>query len=182
MPKRSQSSSSEPESKQRAGLSAKCRKCAMLSAQQAQALHGTEGDGCWNPTVCYSRRSYARHRDRINQTRSRKRKERELEQIPVAFEPLSQLVFGVLVVYRKAGTDTPVHAIAAQIWQGQQQVAIVQPIHCMGLVPSQVHTYVRKLLVLLEERYGIRKFASQEQFDPELCQIRPCIHHPVTER
>ncbi|MBD1995929.1 hypothetical protein H6G00_04760 [Leptolyngbya sp. FACHB-541] len=146
----------------------------MLSAQQAQALHGTEGDGCWNPAVCYSRRSYARNRDRINQTRSRKRKEGELEQIPVEFELLSQTVFGVLVVYRKAGVDTPVHAIAAEIWQGQEKVAVVPPVHCIGLVPSQVHTYVGKMLIVLEERYGIRKFASQTRLDPDLCAIRSC--------
>lgn len=111
----------------------------MLGAAQAQALHGTEGDGCWNPKVCYSRRSYARNRDRISQTRSRKRKEAGLEQILVEFEPLSQTVFGVLVMYRQAGADTPVHGIAAEIWQGQEKVAIVPAVHCTGLVPSQVH-------------------------------------------
>jgi hypothetical protein len=152
----------------------KCRKCAMLSAEQAQRLHGMEGDGCWNPAVCYSRRSYARNRDRINQTRSRKRKQGEPEQIPVEFEPLHQLVFGVLVVYRQAGADTPVHAIAAEVWQGQEKIAVVPALHCMGLVPSQVHTYVGKMLHVLAERYGIRKFASQLQLDPELCPIRPC--------
>ncbi|MBD2054875.1 hypothetical protein H6F88_02340 [Oculatella sp. FACHB-28] len=146
----------------------------MLSAQQAQALHGTEGDGCWNPSVCYSRRSYARNRDRINQTRSLKRKEGKLEQISVEFEPLIQTVFGVLVVYRKAGVDTPVHAIAAEIWQGQEKVAIVPPVHCIGMVPSQVHTYIVKMLSVLEERYGIRKFASQTRLNPDLCAIRPC--------
>jgi len=51
----------------------KCKKCAMLSAAQAQALHGNIGDRCWNPAVCYSRRSYARHRDRRNLIRSRQR-------------------------------------------------------------------------------------------------------------
>ncbi|HEY9631307.1 MAG TPA: hypothetical protein V6C84_28795 [Coleofasciculaceae cyanobacterium] len=89
----------------------------MLSAQQAQALHGADGDGCWNPAICYSCRSYARNRDRINQARSRKRKEGELEQIPVEFELLNQTMFGVLVVYRKAGVDMPVYAIAAVISQ-----------------------------------------------------------------
>ncbi|MBD1869013.1 hypothetical protein H6F93_15645 [Leptolyngbya sp. FACHB-671] len=159
------------------GLSDKCRKCAMLSAEQAQVLHGAEGDGCWNPAVCYSRRSYARNRARVSQTRSRKRKESELEQIPVQFEPLSQLVFGVLVVYRKAGTDTPVHAIAAQIWQGQEKVAIVPPVHCIGMVPSQVHTYVGKMLDVLETRYGIKKFVGQTRLDPDLCELRPCPLH-----
>lgn len=155
-------------------LPEKCCKCAMLSAEQAQKLHGEAGDGCWNPSVCYSRRSYARNRGRINQTRSRKRKEAGLKEIQVEFEPLNQLVFGVLVVYRSAGTDTPVHAIAAEIWQGQEKVAIVPPVHCAGMVPSQVHTYVGKMLNVLEERYGIKKFASLTRLDPNLCSIRPC--------
>lgn len=47
----------------------------MLDAAQAQALHGEEGDNCWNPRICYSRRSYARHRDRRNQRRSCLRQE-----------------------------------------------------------------------------------------------------------
>ncbi|MGI0484938.1 hypothetical protein ACN4EK_05830 [Pantanalinema rosaneae CENA516] len=162
----------------RRSLPEKCRKCAMLSAEQAQALHGADGDGCWIPAVCYSRRSYARNRDRINQTRSRKRKEGELEQIPVEFEPLSQTVFGVLVVYRKAGADTPIHAIAAEIWQGQEKIAIVPPVHCLGMVPSQVHQYVGRLLNVLEDRYGLKKFASQTRLDPELCGLRPCPLHP----
>ncbi|MDX2239997.1 MAG: hypothetical protein NW224_04860 [Leptolyngbyaceae cyanobacterium bins.302] len=158
-------------------LPEKCRKCAMLSAEQAQVLHGEDGDRCWNPSVCYSRRSYARNRDRINQTRSRKRKEGELEQIRVEFEPLSQIVFGVLVVYRKAGVDTPVHAIGAEIWQGQEKIAIVPAVHCAGMVPSQVHQYVSKMLTVLEDRYGIKKFASQTRLDPELCGLRPCPLH-----
>ena len=41
------------------GIPEKCKKCAMLSADQAQELHGNDGDRCWNPAVCYSRRSYA---------------------------------------------------------------------------------------------------------------------------
>ena len=55
------------------GIPEKCKKCAMLSAAQAQELHGEFGDRCWNPNVCYSRRSYARHRDRRNLIRSRNR-------------------------------------------------------------------------------------------------------------
>jgi hypothetical protein len=156
------------------GLPEKCRKCAMLSAEHAQKLHGEDGDRCWDPSVCYSRRSYARNRDRINQTRSRKRKGKELEELAIEFEPLATWVFGVLVVYRKPGADTPVHAVGAEIWQGQEKVAIVPPVHCVGMVPSQVHQYVGKMLSLLETRYGIKKFASQLRLDPELCPVRPC--------
>lgn len=114
---------------------------------------------------------------RGNQLDLSKRKEGELEQIPVEFEPLSQTLFGVLVVYRKAGVDTPVHVIVAEIWQGQEKVAIVPPVHCIGMVPSQVHQYVSKMLSVLEERYGIKKFASQTRLDPELCVVRPCPLH-----
>lgn len=77
------------------------------------------------------------------------------------------------MVYRKAGVDTPVHAIGAEIWQGQEKVAIVPAVHCAGLVPSQVHQYVGKMLTVLEDRYGIKKFVSQTQLDPQLCGLRP---------
>ncbi|MBD0335439.1 MAG: hypothetical protein ICV62_08120 [Cyanobacteria bacterium Co-bin13] len=150
----------------------------MLSAEQAQVLHGPEGNDCWDPAVCYSRRSYARHRDRINQARNRRRRPVDLEQVSVDLGPLAQVVFAVLVVYRKAGADTPVHAVGAEIWQGQEKVAVVPPIHCAGLVPSQVHAYVSKMLQLLEDRYAIKKFASQVRLDPDLCRLRPCPLHP----
>ncbi len=157
----------------------KCQKCAMLDAAQAQALHGAEGDGCWNPKVCYSRRSYARHRDRKNQQRNRTRQESVLKTLEVETPEFAYLYYAVLVVYRAAGGDTPVHAISAQVWQGQQQIALVEPIHCVGMVPSQVHLYIRKLLTLLDEEYGIRKFASLERVDPHLCPMRPCLLHPL---
>lgn len=154
----------------------KCQKCAMLDAAQAQALHGAEGDDCWNPKVCYSRRSYARHRDRKNQQRNRQRQQTVIELLPEQVEAFQDLYYAVLVVYREAGAESVVHAISVIVWQGQNQVAIVPPIHCVGMVPSQIHQYVRKLLELLEGKYGIRKFAALERLDPHCCPIRPCIH------
>ncbi|WP_242541874.1 hypothetical protein [Leptolyngbya sp. Cla-17] len=56
-------------------------------------------------------------------------------------------------------------------------MAIVPAVHCAGMVPSQVHQYVGKMLSVLEERYGIKKFASQMRLDPELCESRPCPLH-----
>ena len=84
--------------------------------------------------------------------------------------------WAVLVVYRPSGTDTPIHAISAQVWKGQEKFAEIPPIHCAGIVASQVHTYVQKILVLLKSNYGVKKFASQERLDPWLCPLRPC--HP----
>jgi len=96
------------------GIPEKCKKCAMLSAAQAQELHGNDGDRCWNPAVCYSRRSYARHRDRRNLIRSHKRGDSD-ENLIVNTDEFASVYWAVLVVYRQAGTDTPIHAIAAQV-------------------------------------------------------------------
>ena len=159
------------------GIPEKCKKCAMLSANQAQKLHGQDGDRCWNPNVCYSRRSYARHRDRRNLIRSRQRVDTDPDLV-VNIDEFASVFWAVLVVYRQAGTDTPIHAIAAQVWKGQEKFAAISPIHCAGMVASQVHTYVQKVLVLLESNYGIKKFASQERLDPWLCLLRPCPCHP----
>jgi len=98
------------------GIPEKCKKCAMLSAAQAQELHGNDGDRCWNPTVCYSRRSYARHSDRRNLIRSRKRGDSDTNLVVNADE-FASVFWAVLVVYRQAGTDTPIHAIAIQVWK-----------------------------------------------------------------
>ena len=156
----------------------KCRRCAMLAIAQVRELHGTSGDGCYDATVCPSRRSYARHRDRRNQTRSLKRQDTLPEALKVDIADFANICFAVLLVYRNPGANTPIHAIAAEIWQGQEKQAIIPPLHCVGMVPSQIHAYVSKMLETLEEHYGIKKFASQERFDVALCPIRPCPHHP----
>ena len=63
----------------------------MLSAAQAQELHGELGDRCWSPSVCYSRRSYARHRDRRNLIRSRNRSDSDTksDRNPKASSPIT---------------------------------------------------------------------------------------------
>jgi hypothetical protein len=46
------------------------------------------------------------------------------------------------------------------------------------MVPSQVHLYIQKLLELLGQNYGIKKFASMVRLDPNLCPIADCFLHP----
>jgi hypothetical protein len=101
-----------------------------------------------------------------------------LEQISVDVSDFAEVVTAILVVYRQPGAETPVHAISAEIWKGQEQYAVIQPIHCMGMVSKQVLLYVRKMLDILESNYGIKKFAGEERLDPSLCPLRPCPHHP----
>jgi hypothetical protein len=158
-------------------LPAKCEKCAMLSADKAKEIHGAEGDGCWNPPLCHNRRSHIRHRDRRNQARNLKRAAGLVENIVVDIEELSEVFSAVLIVYRPPGEETPVHAIGASIWKGQKLYAKVQPIHCIGMVPSQAISYVKKMVALLQANYGVKKFVSEERLDPSLCPLRPCPRH-----
>lgn len=170
----------------------KCRKCAALDILQVHQLHGSprtdpknfqpdpnlERDGCYDPKVCPSKRSYLRNPERQHQKRSRKRREEALEQLRIEVdEPYAEVTFAVLIVYRDAGIEAPIHAIAGSVWQGSAQIAEIAPIHCVGMVPAGVHAYIQKMLKVLHEQYGIRKFASLERFDPQCCPIRPCIHH-----
>jgi len=150
--------------------------------EQVRDLHGTEGRGekCWDAKYCPNRRSYLRNRDRINQQRSRTRQETALETLGIEVsQPLSTLVFAVMVVYRDPSAEAPIHAIGAQVWQGKTQILEVNPIHCVGMVPAQVHEYIQKMLQALGERYGIKKFASLERLDPDHCPIEPCPKRPT---
>lgn len=146
--------------------------------EQVHELHGIEGTGerCWNSKLCPSRRSYWRNKDRINDKRSRIRQEAMLEtlRIPVD-EPFADIAFAVLTLYRAEGSEAPIHAIASSVWQGSEQILDVAPIHCVGMVPSGVHGYIQKILAVLNDRYGIKKFAALQRLDPHHCPIAECF-------
>lgn len=156
----------------------KCKQCAMLSADQAKEIHGASGDNCWDPSVCYSRRSHARHKDRRNQARAVRRSSVVAEEISIDIEEYSDIYFATLIVYRAPGYETPVHAIGAEVWKGQEKRAVVKAVHCAGMTKSQVLAYTRKLQGVLASNYGIRKFASLERLDTCLCPIKPCPRNP----
>jgi hypothetical protein len=71
--------------------------------------------------------------------------------------------------------DSPVHAIAAQIWQGSKQVAEVPPTHCIGLNGRQVRDYLQGILAILKQKYDINRFEEGIlELKPEKCPIMPC--------
>ena len=105
----------------------------------------------------------------INQKRARKRIETK-HQIPV---PLVN--YGVLQVWRESREDSPIHAVGVEIWEQNNKIAMVAPVHCAGWLPSQVHEYLRQALTVLDTEYGFKKFASQVLINPEQCPIRPCF-------
>jgi hypothetical protein len=103
-------------------------------------MHGPSGDGCWDSSVCPSRRSHARHRDRRNQALTDSAPTEVQEPINASPGIPKQLQFetelpvvvysAVLQVYRQS-VDAPVHAVGGEIWRGVQKEADITPIHCM---------------------------------------------------
>jgi hypothetical protein len=80
----------------------------------------------------------------------------------------------ILVLYRQSPT-TPVHAVAAEVWEGNQKVAEVKPIHCMGMRADKVTEYIKQLLSSLTQQFGIIRFEDIVKDIPvEFCPIEPC--------
>jgi hypothetical protein len=144
----------------------KCIRCALLSGETAKSTHD-----CWVPGACPSKRHYIKNREGISQQRRKKR----IEVVHQVVMP--QVVYGNLLIWRELRQDSPIHAIGADIWDGERRVAVVSPVHCAGWLPSQVHAYVQKTLNLLENEYDFQKFAGQIIEHPEQCPIRPCPLH-----
>lgn len=79
-----------------------------------------------------------------------------------------------LYLYREKRQDAPLHAIAAAVWQGNQKVLELEPIHCAGLRNRQLNQYLQEVLTQLEQRHGITQFEAQIRLEPQECPIDPC--------
>jgi len=155
--------------------SEKCRQCSKLSLEQALQKHGLEGTNCWEGEPCHKRRTYYRHRDRYNKTRRLKRQSSENAPLQV---PITPAPAAVLYLYRER-VDAPLHAIGAELWLGQEKVAAIEPVHCLGLTSRQVAAYLQEVLQVFSHKYevSISKFAAQVELDPSRCPILPCPLH-----
>lgn len=152
--------------------SEKCRLCAKLSAEDAIALHGPTGTGCWVGEPCHKRRSYYRNRDRLN---SRKRQQYRVkaghEPVVLAIAPPA-VASAELHLYR-ARVDAPLHAIGAELRKGDQVVAKIEPVHAQGLSAAQVKEFLREVLKAFSEQAGesLGKFDVQQERSPGLCPV-----------
>ncbi|MBD1909860.1 MULTISPECIES: hypothetical protein [unclassified Leptolyngbya] len=176
----------------------KCQQCAALAVEEAIALHGPEGDNCWNPENrngwgydCHRRRSHYRHRDDDNRTRRRLRRAAKLNPGGVAIAPIGdpdtplELLppptthyAAVLVLYRNR-KDSPVHAIAAEIWQGDTKIHTIKAVHCLGMRGNEVADYIEQLLTQLHERFKVSRFESEPKELPVAdCPLTPCPMKP----
>ncbi len=155
--------------------SEKCRQCSKLSLEQALQKHGLEGTNCWEREPCHKRRTYYRHRDRYNKARRLKRQ--SPENIPLEV-PMTPAPAAVLHLYRER-VDAPLHAISAELWMGQEKIAAIEPVHCLGLTSRQVAAYLQQVLQVFSHKYevSISKFAAQVELDPSRCPISPCPLH-----
>ena len=161
-----------------------CQHCSALTVEQAQEIHGQTGDGCWDfdrPHLCHARRTYYRVRAEKNARRQAKRSlsaesltGNQVEQITV---PLRQLPVAFVYLYRE-NREAPLHAIAVSVWRGDEKIAEVPPIHCAGLTNSLVNDYLRRILVLLKQKYGITQFKDEFYLSPGVCPLKPC---PLSE-
>ena len=169
----------------------KCRLCSKLDSQEAQQRHGSDGDGCWNPKVCHNRRSYYRHRGVRNHVRKQRRRGQQTE--PLSSEPgisgvvrvttlevLAPAVPAAVVHWYRMTKDSPLHALGAELWMGNDRVAQVEPVHCLGLTELQIKTLLVRILDVFSQHSGIKveRFRSSVELHPHNCPIRPCPVYP----
>jgi len=84
----------------------------------------------------------------------------------------------VLVLYRSR-KDAPVHAIAAEIWQGSTKVHNIKAVHCAGMRGNEVADYIEKMLEQLHEQFGVSRFEAEPKELPVAnCPLTPCPLKP----
>lgn len=170
----------------------KCQHCAALKVEDAIALHGSEGDHCWNPRDernlgydCHRRRNHYRYRQEENTERrlQRRKARKPVAQLAISTQtvgqelpapPTPEVISAVLVLYRQK-PNTPVHAVAAEVWQSDRRLAGIQPVHCMGMRGDQISEYIRETLQLLNQHFGIGRFEDVvKELPVHQCPIKPC--------
>jgi hypothetical protein len=147
-----------------------CFQCSKLSNTEAQAKP------CWDAVRCPNRRHYQRNKARISQQRKQSRPVESSEKLPrtIAIEP--PIGTAVSIIFYRERQDAPVHALAAEVWQGTQKVLKVEPMHCMGLTPAQVVGVMSEILKACSSELGMEltKFASKVELHPSECKIVNC--------
>lgn len=168
---------------------AKCYRCAALHIDQVHQIHGSPNtdpehfvrdpnilsDGCYDLKKCPPRRSRLRNSEVNSHKQAVAQQVRQHLQIDDA--QYTALKYAVLIVYREARSDAPIHAIGGTLWDGLEQIAEITPIHTEGMTPAVLEAYIERTLSVLRHRYGIRSFSARIRRDPLCCPIRPCFHH-----
>ncbi|MBE9113794.1 hypothetical protein IQ273_30960 [Nodosilinea sp. LEGE 07298] len=164
-------------------INPQCLHCAQLSVEQARQLHGEQGDGCWEESRCHRRRSHYRNRrDNNASRRSTYRQSAQENQAGQGPETISVAIalkpVAYLYLYRQKRQDAPLHALSVSVWEGEQHLLDVTPIHCAGMRNQKIQEYLVDVLKTLRERYGITKFEPEIRLEPTECPIKSCPLKP----
>ncbi|UBF30404.1 hypothetical protein K9N68_34975 (plasmid) [Kovacikia minuta CCNUW1] len=165
----------------------KCLHCALqLVADEARRVHGSEGDGCWQESVCHRRRSHYRNRHRNNEKR---RQERRLNSKTARSSNSGQLIeitlpepesLAAFLIFVRRNLRSPVHAIGAEVWQQGQMVGKIQLRHTAGMRSTDLTAYLQQMQQQLHESFGIERFEDTfVEIQPEDCPLDPCPLRPT---
>jgi len=95
-------------------------------------------------------------------------------EIVVSPPPVPIVPAAILVLYRQH-SNAPVHAVAAEIWHGDQRIAEVKPVHCMGMKGDRVSAYIKEMLASLSQQFQVTRFENViKEIPVEQCPIANC--------
>jgi len=166
----------------------KCRLCSKLSSSEAQQKHSSTGDNCWDASRCHDRRSYYRHRGVKNYNRKQRRHvlqqttlcESAVNHSVVTLEILAPATPAAIAHWYRETKTSPLHALGAELWMGNDRVARIAPVHCLGLTEMQIKTLLVRILDGFSQHCGLKveRFRSSVELHPLNCPLRPCPLHP----
>ena len=118
-------------------------------------------------SVCHNRRSYYRHRGVRNHVRKQRRRGQQPEQAPsepevstsvrvTTLKILAPAVPAAVVHWYRITKDSPLHALGAELWMGNDRVAKIEPVHCLGLTELQVKTLLVRILDVFSQHSRIK--------------------------
>ena len=137
------------------------------------------GDGCWSTQKCDRKRSHYRDRKENNAKQrqnyhTKKPAKSSAEEAESIYIPVAAPPVGLLYLYRENRKDAHLHAIAVSVWQGNDKLSEVEPVHCLGMTNRQVNLYLKTVLQSLNKRYGIREFEPPIRMEPIECPLAEC--------
>jgi hypothetical protein len=158
----------------------RCLDCSRLSQLEAIEKHGPgTKTGCWSAKTCPRRRSHYRHRLENNAKqrggyRAAKTAGQAVEVSEKIFVPVQAPPVALLYLFRENRQDAHLHAISVAVWQGNQKLAEVAPVHCLGMTNRQVNEYLRNVLAVVREKFGITEFEPPIRMEPMECPMQDC--------
>ena len=166
-------------------INKRCLECSKLSQKDAIAKHGLgSATACWNPKTCPRKRSHYRNRKGNNQRQKAQYRDKNPKSTPVETTetlsiPVQAPPVALIYLYREKRQDAHLHALAGSVWQGSEKLAEIEAVHCMGMTNTQVNRYLREVLKVLCDRFGITEFEPPIRMEPTECEIPAC---PLKDR